>query len=100
MRNGIGGTGEVTGKLFLTPVCYLIMQDQSFTIHVNDIAYTVKLHSAVPRLYDVSGNNTYHRIGKTDAGLWVYVEDSPGNQHMPLQQIGEAIDDYVDFNID
>ena len=79
---------------------YLHMQNQLFTIKVNDVDYTVKLYSAVPRLYDVAGGNTYHRIGKTDAGLWVYVEDAEGNQHMPLQQIGEAIDDYVDFNID
>ncbi|GAB2976001.1 hypothetical protein GCM10027049_08400 [Mucilaginibacter puniceus] len=76
------------------------MQSQPFTIKVNDVDYTVKLHSSVPKLYDVAGGNSYHRIGKTDAGLWVYVEDSPGNQHMPLQQIGEAIDDYVTFNID
>lgn len=76
------------------------MQSHPFTIKVNDVDYTVKLHSAIPRLYDVAGGNTYHRIGKTDAGLWVYVEDGSGNQHMPLQQIGEAIDDYVDFNID
>ena len=81
-------------------MCYLHMQNQPFTIKVNDVDYTVKLHSAVPRLYDVAGGNTYHRIGKTDAGLWVYVEDGNGNQHMPLQQIGEAIDDYVDFSID
>ena len=76
------------------------MQNQPFTIKVNDVNYSVKLHSAVPRLYDVAGGNTYHRIGKTDAGLWVYVEETTTNQHMPLQQIGEAIDDYVDFNID
>ena len=76
------------------------MQNQPFIIKVNDVDYTVKVHSAIPRLYDVFGAGTYHRIGKTDAGLWVYVEHAEGNQHMPLQQIGEAIDDYVDFNID
>ncbi len=81
-------------------MCYLTMQNQPFTIKVNDVDYTIKLHSPVLRLYDVAGVNTYHRIGKTDAGLWVYVEDAHGDQHMPLQQIGEAIDDYVDFNID
>jgi hypothetical protein len=76
------------------------MQSQPFTIKVNDVIYTIKVHSAVPRLYDVAGGNTYHRIGKTDAGLWVYIEDSVINQHMPLQQIGEAIDEYMNFNID
>ena len=76
------------------------MPNQPFNIKVNEVDYTVKLYSAVPRLYDVAGGNAYHRIGKTDAGLWVFVEDAVANQHMPLQQIGEAIDDYVDFNID
>lgn len=76
------------------------MQNQPFTIKVNDVDYTVKVHSAIPRLYDVESGNAYHRIGKTDAGLWVYVEEATANHHMPLQQIGEAIDDYMEFNID
>jgi hypothetical protein len=71
------------------------MESDSFIITANEVAYSVKLHSAVPKLYDVSCGSAYHRIGKTDAGLWVYVENPSLTNHMPLQDIGAAIDEYA-----
>ncbi len=71
------------------------MEHQSFTITVNNTEYSVKLHCLNPKLYDVTHKTAYHRIGKTDAGAWVYVETPAAEQHMPLQEIGNAIDEYT-----
>ena len=70
------------------------MENNSFTVTVNDTDYLVKPLSAIPRLYEVFSGATYHQIGKTDAGLWVYVEIPTFVQNMPLQEIGEAIDEH------
>jgi hypothetical protein len=74
------------------------MKDNSFVVTINDTDYIIKLRSAVPRLYDVLCGAAYHQIGKTDAGLWVYVETPASIQHMPLQEIGEAIDEHAGPN--
>jgi hypothetical protein len=71
------------------------MESSPFTITVNDVNYTVKQYSALPELYDVTCGKAYHQIGKTDAGLWVYVEQPASGQPMPLQDIGRAIDEYL-----
>jgi hypothetical protein len=68
------------------------METAPFTITVNDVDYSVKVHADMPKLYDVYCGTAYHQIGKTDAGLWVYVENPALINHMPLQEIGEAID--------
>jgi hypothetical protein len=69
-----------------------IMENNSFIITVDNADYLVKPGSAMPRLYEVFCGAAYHQIGKTDAGLWVYVETPAFVQNMPLQEIGEAID--------
>jgi hypothetical protein len=86
--------------LYLISYNYHIMESASFTIAVNDLNYTVKIYSAMPKLYDVSCGAAYHQIGKTDAGLWVYVENPSLAGHMPLQEIGHAIDEYLGQEID
>jgi hypothetical protein len=70
------------------------MENNTFTITVNDTNYTVKARPGIAKLYDVSCGTAYHLIGKTDAGLWVYVENPTLTGHMPLQEIGNAIDEY------
>jgi hypothetical protein len=70
------------------------MENNSFTVTVNHTDYLVKPLSAMPRLYEIFCGAAYHQIGKTDAGLWVYVETPAFVQNMPLQEIGEAIDDH------
>ncbi|MCC8423881.1 hypothetical protein [Mucilaginibacter sp. UR6-11] len=70
------------------------MENNSFVVTINNTDYTIKLRSVMPRLYDVLCGAAYHQIGKTDAGLWVYVENPTSVQHMPLQEIGEAIDEH------
>jgi hypothetical protein len=72
------------------------MENNQFAIEIDDVTYNVKLHSDLPRLYDILCGTAYHRIGKTDAGAWVYVEDPILINHMPLQQIGEAIEEYLE----
>lgn len=74
------------------------MKNDLFTVTIKNADYKVKVSSVMPPLYDVSCGNAYHRIGKTDAGLWVYVETPAFVQHMPLQEIGEAIDDHSRSN--
>jgi hypothetical protein len=69
------------------------MKNNSFIVTVNNTDYKVKLGSVMPQLYDIFCGTAYHKIGKTDAGLWVYVETPASVQHMPLQEIGEAIDE-------
>ena len=76
------------------------MENLPFTVEVDGIKYTVKTVPGLPPLYDVSATEAYHRIGKTDAGLWVYVESAVLTQNMPLQQIGEAIEEYLRLHID
>ena len=76
------------------------METTPFTVKVDGIKYTVKPCGGLPPLYDVSATEAYHRIGKTDAGLWVYVESAVLIQNMPLQQIGEAIEEYLRLHID
>ncbi|HTH81939.1 MAG TPA: hypothetical protein VL490_03320 [Mucilaginibacter sp.] len=71
------------------------MENTSFTIAVNHTEYTVKPLPGIPQLFDISCGKAYHQIGKTDAGLWVYVENPTSVQHMPLQQIGEGIEAYL-----
>jgi len=74
------------------------MKNNLFTVTVKNADYEVKVSSVMPPLYDVSCGKAYHRIGKTDAGLWVYVETPASVQHMPLQEIGEAIDEHSRSN--
>jgi hypothetical protein len=74
------------------------MKNNSFIVTVNNTDYKVKLGSVMPQLYDVFCGAAYHKIGKTDAGLWVYVETPASVQHMPLQEIGEAIDEHSRSN--
>jgi hypothetical protein len=76
------------------------METTPFTIKVDGIKYTVKTIPGFPPLYDVSATEAYHRIGKTDAGLWVYVESAVLIENMPLQLIGEAIEEYLRLHID
>lgn len=70
------------------------MKNNSFIVTVDNTDYLVKPVSAMPRLYEVFCGAAYHQIGKTDAGLWVYVEIPAFVQNMPLQEIGEAIDEH------
>ena len=70
------------------------MESNPFTITVNGSNYTIKQYAAMPPLYEVTCGTAYHQVGKTDAGLWVYVEEPGSDQHMPLQEIGQAIDEY------
>ncbi|MEO8885881.1 MAG: hypothetical protein ABI367_07435 [Mucilaginibacter sp.] len=72
------------------------METPDFTIKINGTAYTVKQYSDLPPLFDVSAKEAYHRIGKTDAGLWVYVESALITENMPLQEIGEAIEQHLE----
>ncbi|TSJ38579.1 hypothetical protein FO440_18870 [Mucilaginibacter corticis] len=74
------------------------MENNFFVVTVNNTDYKVKMSSVIPPLYDVFCGEAYHQIGKTDAGLWVYVETPSCVQHMPLQEIGEAID--IHFSLD
>jgi hypothetical protein len=71
------------------------MENTSFTIAVNNIDYTVNPRPGIPQLFDITCGKAYHQIGKTDAGLWVYVENPGCVEHMPLQQIGEGIEAYL-----
>ena len=71
------------------------METPDFTVKVNGVGYAVKQYSAIPPLFDVSAKEAYHRIGKTDAGLWVYVESAVIIENMPLQEIGEAIEQHL-----
>ncbi|MDB5155538.1 MAG: hypothetical protein JWR50_245 [Mucilaginibacter sp.] len=74
------------------------MENNIFTVTIKNADYKVKMGSVMPPLYDVSCGTDYHRIGKTDAGLWVYVEHPTLINHMPLQEIGEAIDEHSRSN--
>ena len=76
------------------------METPDFTVKINGKDYAVKQYSALPALYDVSSTEAYHRIGKTDAGLWVYVESASIAENMPLQEIGEAIEEYLQMDND
>ena len=72
------------------------MDPITFNVKINGKEYQVKQYSELPPLYDVSGKEAYHRIGKTDAGLWVYIESALITENMPLQEIGEAIEQHLD----
>ncbi len=76
------------------------MENTPFTVKVDGVKYTVKAIPGFPPLYDVSATEAFHRIGKTDAGLWVYIESAVLTQNMPVQQIGEAIEEYLRLSID
>ncbi len=71
------------------------MEALTFNVKIDGKSYEVKQYSDLPPLYDVSGKEAYHRIGKTDAGLWVYIESALITENMPLQQIGEAIEQHL-----
>jgi hypothetical protein len=75
------------------------MESNVFAITVNDTEYTIKSRPGIAKLYDVSCGTAYHQIGKTDAGLWVYVEHPALANHMPLQEIGSAIDEYLGLDV-
>ncbi|WP_183560962.1 hypothetical protein [Mucilaginibacter sp. SP1R1] len=68
---------------------------EPFTLTINEVNYLVNLHSAFPRLFDVSNKDIFYTVGKTDAGNWVYVKHEPASAVIPLAEIGDAIDGYI-----
>ena len=68
---------------------------EPFTVTIDEVNYQVSLHSAFPKLFDVFNQYINYTIGKTDAGNWVYIKHEPVSAMIPIEQIGEAIDEHL-----
>ncbi|WPU96531.1 hypothetical protein SNE25_13485 [Mucilaginibacter sabulilitoris] len=68
---------------------------EPFTVTIDEVNYQVSLHSAFPKLFDVFNQHINYIIGKTDAGNWVYIKHEPVSAFIPIEQIGEAIDEHI-----
>jgi hypothetical protein len=68
---------------------------ESFELKVEQKNYKVIKTTGGDTTFNVFNHSSFHTIIKINPGYWEVVEHRFGNPQIPLQQIGEGIDEYL-----
>lgn len=68
---------------------------KSFELQVNQKTYKIIKLLTAKATYSVFNYSSFYTIAKIDTDRWEVVEHRFGDQEIPLQQIGQGIDNYI-----
>lgn len=65
---------------------------ESFELNINSENYKIRRDKYLNSKFNVFNHTTFHVIRKNEYGQWQSVEHRFGKEHLPIMEIGAAID--------
>ncbi|MDN3582739.1 hypothetical protein [Mucilaginibacter flavus] len=70
---------------------------ETFELKVEQKNYKVVKAAEGNATYNVFNHSSFHTIVKINPGYWEVIEHRFGNHLIPVQQIGQSIEEYLDL---